>query len=373
MGGKRGVEVRGGSIRISFRFQGVRCRETLKLNPTRANLTYAENLRASILHEIQTRTFDYARHFPDSPRAAFSGRGHVVTIGQRLTAFLQASEKACSPSTFRDYRSVVEHHLRPRFGDMAMASLTTAEIRAWIAGLEVSNKRINNVLIPLRQVFEDAFDDGLVDRDPVARVRALKVQRDEPDPFTPDELRAILGACTGQELNLYRFAFWTGLRIGELIALQWGDVDLGAGVVHVRRSSTRGHVKAPKTAAGVREVILFPPAVESIKDQRQHTSLARGAVFHNPRTGAPWNRDLQVRNAFRRACERAGVAYKPVKQCRHTFASMLLSAGEDPVWVARQLGHTSPTFTMRVYARWIPSMRRDAGDKVRALIEREIT
>lgn len=369
MGGKyRGIESRGESIRLHFTYQGIRCRETLKLPPTKANLQYAVNLRGAILRDIARNTFDYANYFPESARAALSGRGRVLTVKDALGEFITSARKGCAHSTYRDYLSAVNYYLVPHFGDKTLAEVTAADIRAWITTLNISNKRINNILIPLRQVFLEAFEDQVIDRNPMARVRNLKVVHDDPDPFEPDQVRAILEASAGQERALFLFAFWTGLRVGELIALEWQDIDFKHGRVHVRRSRTRGHLKAPKTSSSVRLVDLLPPASEALQAQRAHTRLAAGAVFHNPYRGRAWDTDLQVRNAFKRACARAGIAYKSIKQTRHTYASALLSAGEDPAWVARQLGHTNPAFTMRVYARWIPAWRPDAGNKVRAML-----
>ena len=166
--------------------------------------------------------------------------------------------------------------------------------------------------------------------------------RDETaiDPFTPDEIRLICAACDGQLRNLVQFGFWTGVRTSELFALRWPDVDWRHGSVRVQRARVRGEIKTTKTAAGVRDVKLLPPALVALQAQRTHTELLGGEIFHDPRTNAPWSGDHALRSGpWRRALRAAGVRYRYPYQMRHTYASMMLSAGENPAWIARQMGH----------------------------------
>ena len=91
-------------------------------------------------------------------------------------------------------------------------------------------------------------------------------------------------------------------------------------------------------------------------------------IVGNPRTNKPWIGDAQIRKtAWQPALKRAGVRYRYLYQTRHTFASTLLSSGENPIWVAAMMGHKDWTMIARVYGRWIPSLTQDAGQKVAAL------
>lgn len=108
----------------------------------------------------------------------------------------------------------------------------------------------------------------------------------------------------------------------------------------VRRAKVRKQVKAPKTRAGRRVVTLLQPALDALQAQRVHTQLAGKEVFLNPRTGEPWLHDGPIRKtAWQPALRQAQVRYRYPYQTRHTFASTLLSAGENPVWVASMMGH----------------------------------
>ncbi|MGY0565346.1 MAG: tyrosine-type recombinase/integrase, partial [Paraglaciecola chathamensis] len=112
-------------------------------------------------------------------------------------------------------------------------------IYAWIKTLEISNKRKNNILSPLRQMLKDAYLDGLIENNPMDRFRALPTDHREPNPFNQKEVAKILDKLAGQERNLIQFAFSSGLRTSELIALRWKDVDFKKNCIHVNAAIVR--------------------------------------------------------------------------------------------------------------------------------------
>ena len=368
-----GVRARGQGIQIDFQYKGVRCRETLRIPPTPANLKYAQRKRETILFEIEKGTFRYAEHFPESSRVKTFGESEQLSVNDALDRYLDSKLRTCEKSTYRGYKSAVEHHLRPTFGKLMMHELTTGAVQEWIASLDISNKRINNVLIPLRGICGDVFADGLIERDPMARVRNLSNRPPEPDPFTLEEVRKILGAAEGQVLNLFQFAFFTGLRTSELIGIEWQDIDLDKAVARIRRAVVLGHQKRPKTVSGERDVLLLPPALEALKRQQKVTRFKRGRVFFNPRTDEPWTKDEQIRkSAWKPLIKRAQVRYRPAYNTRHTYASMMLSAGENPMWVAFQMGHSDWGMIRKRYGRYLPDIDRTAGQKLMAAWSQQV-
>lgn len=355
------------SIEIDFYYLGQRCREAIKISPTKANLQFAKNKRAAILHEIGIGTFNYAAHFPDSKRAATLGKVTNKTVADALDEFLLTSRRTCEASTLRDYQSAIEYHLKPAFGDFLLRKVTATQIKVWIGGLTISSKRINNVLIPLRSVLRDAFHDGILERDISARIRNLSFRTEEPQPFTPSEIKSILEHSEEQTRNLFQFAFWTGMRTSELIALEWGDIDFQRGIVKVSRASVRKIVKVTKTQSGEREVKLLELALAALSAQKPFTFLANKRIFHNPKTNAPWETDGQIRkSAWTPILKAAEVPYRNPYQTRHTYASMMLSAGENPMWVAHQMGHKDWGMIRKRYGRWIPDVDPVAGSKAMA-------
>lgn len=369
MAQERGIRPRGdNSIEIDFYYLGQRCREPIKIAPTKANLLHAARKRGTILYEIGIGTFDYSKHFPNSRRAATLGKASNKTVSQALDEFLLISQRTCAPSTSRDYQSAVTHHLKPAFGDFLLKNFTATQIKVWMSGLTISPKRIKNVLVPLKGALRSAFQDGIIDRDVSAQIPTISHRTREPNPFTPQEINSILEHSESQTRNLLQYAFFSGLRTSELIALEWSDVDFERGVVRISRASVRKIVKETKTQSGEREVKLLVPSLAALLAQKPFTFAANNRVFHNPKTNSPWITDGQIRkSAWTPILKAANVPYRNPYQTRHTYASLMLSAGEDPTWVAHQMGHKDWGMIRKVYARWIPAMNPKAGSKLEGL------
>ena len=362
------------SLAVDFYYRGVRCRERLKLPPTAANKRFVANLRAEVLCEIARGTFEYAKFFPNSKRARLLSTtpGAAITIADGLNQWLREMKDQIEYTTYRDYDLAITRVWIPKFGALRLTELTRGMLRDWVAQKDCGLKRIRNLLLPLRGMFARAIEDDLITSNPFIGWVPRKVERpkekDDIDPFTQDEVSAILAACTGQIRNLFQFAFWTGLRTSELIALRWEDVDLPNAMLSVRRAKVRKHIKVPKTKAGRRTVQLLQPALDALLAQRQYTLLQGEEVFHNPRTNEAWLHDGPIRKtAWQPTLLRAEVRYRYPYQTRHTFASTLLSTGENPVWVASLMGHKDWAMIIKVYGRWIPSIAPDAGKKVATL------
>jgi integrase len=359
------VKVRGNSLYLDFYYQGIRQRPSLGLEATKANKLHAERLYSAIQHEISIGTFDFAKHFPNSKKAISANNTHNKTISQALDEYMRSAHRILEKSTIKGYNSAIEFYLKPNFGHIKLTDLTASMIKSWIGSLTISAKRINNVLIPLRTIFSDAYAEELIDKNPMLRVKNLPVTTEEPNPLTPIQIEAILKELPQQGKNLIQFALWTGLRTSELLALEWGDIDFKAGLVRVRRAIVNKNSKQPKTKSGERDVKLFPPSLEALINQKQFTFLADAKVFNNPNTNKPWETDAQIRRTlWIPALKKAGVEYRNPYQTRHTYASTLLSAGEPPMWVANQMGHKDWAMIRRVYGRWIPEVDTTAGSKI---------
>jgi integrase len=378
MGRGKGVRAASNSsIGITFQYRGARCREKLKLPPNPANKKFAERLKATIEHEIATGTFDYAKHFPGSPRARKFARtpGAAISVAEQLRIWLDGKAGEVEPETWNEYEKDCRKHLMPMFGETLLADLTRQQVKAWAAGTKLSRKRLNNILIPLRSMLNEAVDQDppLIPRNPLhgfelKRLRTVQTA-DTVDPFTQEEIAAILEHSDPEFADFIEFWCWTGPRLGEIIAFRWPDVDWLRRTIRVARAIREGRVKVPKTEAGEREVKLLPPAVAALERQKARTFLAGANIWRNTRTSEPWAGDGPIRKTvWVYALKRAGVRYRGPKQLRHTFASWMLSAGENPLWVANQMGHEDWSMIVRVYGRWIPDVDPLAGDRaVRAI------
>lgn len=384
MGGKRerpllpdGIEVRSArSIQISFEFRGVRCRETVKLAPTPANIKRVALHRAAIVHAIAVGTFDYGITFPDSPRAAqfsqYQGTGYLLR--DYLPRWLETRKKSYKASTVADYKRTINNVLIPEIGHLRLADLKISHIRELCEKQTCSLKTVINRLMTLRTALQDAVNDELIETNIIREWRYERVEppreADDVDPFTPTEREAILKSCKHDQLrNLFEFAFWSGLRTSELVALEWGDIDWIGKKARIARAKTRAAkvAEAPKTRKSAREISLLAPALKALERQKQWTFMSKGRVFHNPIKNTPWPNDQKIRLAWVDALLKAGVRYRRPYQTRHTFASTMLSAGENPQWVADMLGHSGLAMISKTYGRFIQSDGPAAGGKAVSL------
>lgn len=373
------------SYEISFTYQGVRCRERQKASRSPANLRKMIQWRAAIVHAILEGKFDYAGTFPNSKNLAkFAEQpGDLLTVEKYFDAWLTRKKVEIKASTYKGYYGIVNRFVIPKFGKLALSDLKRAAIRDWLATIDagrdekkkVSNKRLSNIQSCMRSALGDAVDDEIIETNPLAGYTYSRIERpvegapdDDVDPFTPDEQMAILSKLRVAECNLTQFFLWTGLRTSEAIELNWSDIDFIGGYVRVRRALTReakGVAELPKTNAGRRDVKLLEPARAALQAQKALTFMAEldGPVFINPTTRERFAGSHQFWRVWQTALKHAGVRYRRPYQTRHTYASMMLSAGEHPMWVAKQMGHADWTMIARVYGRWMPSADTTAGSK----------
>lgn len=359
-----GVEARGQSIRITFRWRTERHRETLDMRPTPANLKAAARIRAAIQGEIRQGVFNYAEHFPDSKTV--KKLGLVTTAPKPKQTFqdvavkwLQASSDL-SAGTLKKYRSELRRYWLPEFGDRAITEIKYSDLAAYVGLINwPSPKTRNNALIPLRQVFEMAFMDDLIDTNPALKLKNQKYQKNQPDPLTLEEVEKILEYMRSmfdeQVSNYFEFAFFTGLRTEEIIALKWSDIELNPQrlVACIQRAQTMGEEKETKTNK-IRHIDLNSRARDVLSSQKQHTFPCSEYVFNNPFTGKPWNDNGKAQRIryWNPTLDRLGIRHRRAYETRHTYATMLLMSGTNPAYAASQMGHSIQVF-FTVYAKWI--------------------
>ena len=361
--------------------EGHRCRERIKLKPSPANLKRAERHRSAIIVAIENGTFNYAHTFPNSKNIArFSVKGEALPVKDYLESWLEQKKPTLKASTYKDYCKTVNNVLIPVFGEILLARLKRSDIRSWCAELTCSNKRIANLISPLRTALQDAFYDEIIESNPLygwryAKQEGPKDNQTHIDPFTKNEQIAILEAAEGQSRNLLRFAFWTGMRTSELIAIEWGDIDWIKQEIRVSRALTQAskEPESTKTTSGTRTIKLLPDALYALKEQKEFTFLKGLQVFNNPRLEQPWKGDQAIRRTlWIPVLKKAGIRYRNPYQTRHTYASMMLSAGEPLPWLSYQMGHSNILTTAKIYAKFIPNSLPNAGEKVIAIFSNVI-
>lgn len=350
-----GVTRRGKGYQIAFQYEGVRYREALaNLPDTAKGIKEASDILASIRREITIGTFEYQKRFPRSKHAKRHGT-NLSTVEIELDNWMRLNEKQLAKSTREDYRRRIDKHLIPAFGHHHIKDLTRTHIYEWLQNVSLSPKSIRNTLCPLMSTFKEAMREGRLDSSPLSNIRLPKLDTREPKPFNDNEVDEILGQLEGQIKHYFSFAFETGLRTSELIALLWDDIDFSREEVFVRRAKVRNEIKLTKTSSGRRTVSLSKKALITLERQMKLTNHQE-LVFLNPRNSQPWKDDKALRiSHWYPAINRAGVEPREPYQTRHTFASRKLSTEKvPPIWLAHQMGHSDCSQIYRNYARWIP-------------------
>jgi integrase len=378
-----GVEVRGGAVRVYFRYDGRLCRERYPGPATESNLKHAEAMVKVIQHEIQTGTFNYGRHFPKSRQLIENTFGHYLDL------WLQLKAQRVAPSTMHGYRGRAENHIRPRWGTVQIDHVDHIELELWLQALPLQNKTLREVLSIMRQVFRLHRRRVPTAPDPTEDIRLELLDQDDPDPFTRSEIDAILAQDTDRpaDLRMIKYMMWDGPRFSEAIALGWDDVDLKAGTITYRRSYVRDHYRVTKTKRSKRTHQLLAPARQALEEQyaitghlppreidvleRDNRTLRQQEVrfVWLKQSSKPLANDDYLRRFFKTHLELAGVRYRGPGQCRHTFASQMLTSGIVPIpWLVEHMGHTTTEMLYKRYAKWI---REDAPD-IPSLVNRAL-
>lgn len=280
----------------------------------------------------------------------------------------------CKPSTYRGYKRAVEQHLIPAFGDHFLHLLKREDVKRLVAKLAADQKAkgtIINCLVPLKAAYNQAKEDGLVTFNPAERLgRLLKLSRDRREyiqPLNREELESMLEVAETKYPSLYPIllcAARTGLRQGELIGLQWGDIDFRGGFVEVRRGVVLGEITTTKSKK-IRRVDLSPQllaVLQRLREIRQLEAMSAGEevspwVFLSPE-GHRWD-DRNLRRGFYDCLDKAGVRQVRFHDLRHTYASLMAEAGAPPKYVQEQLGHSSIQVTMDTYSHLFPGGNRE--------------
>lgn len=258
------------------------------------------------------------------------------------------------PSERETKASILRVHLGPAFNALELGAVTLARVEAYKAaklGEGLSAKTINNHLTVLRKLLDTAreWDELAV----VPKIKWLKVPPPEVEFFDFDQAARLVAATAPEWRTLVLLALRTGLRLGELLALRWCDVDLERARLVVRRSVARGIIGTPKNGK-TREVDLSEHARDAL---RAHRHLRSDLVFCDE-AGALIARGA-VKWPLYSACKRAGLPRVGWHVLRHTFASHLVMRGQPLKTAQELLGHATIEMTMR-YAHLAPESRRDA-------------
>lgn len=365
----RGIKIRKNKtsevIQIAFTYRGVECRETLYMPPTPANIRYATNLRHEILAEIERETFKYTEKFPESKRAErFGFNTEKPFLKELLDRALKIKKEQLKPSSYKAYSNAVKHRLKPDLGHLRIDHITPKTIRDWFIESGLSAKTLRNYRVMLDFSLDMAVQDQIIESNPTDTLKLEHIlpkkkqsTEYEADPFTKEEIGKLIKAADDWYRPMIITWLFTGMRPGELIALTWEDINFEHRFIDINKSHVLGNEQTPKTETSVRLIEMLPMVWDALKEQKKKTFLIdgeKGYVFRYKKSLKCFkdHRNL-TRYVWKPTIVEAKIRYRNQYQARHTFASQMLTEGNDPWWLAKQLGHKGIDMINRVYGQWI--------------------
>ena len=162
-----------------------------------------------------------------------------------------------------------------------------------------------------------------------------------------------------------------GMRAGEMSALKWSTIDFDRRIIKVVETRVEGEEGRPKTQSSYRDIIMLPMVYDALKKQELKTRLRSKYVFLNPEN-KPIEIETLRKNAWSKGLQNAGIEYRPIIQTRHTFATMMISAGENLGWVQKMMGHSSLKMITDKYFSYIPNMTHQDGTKFLEEYEKKV-
>ena len=378
MGNKRtGVSIASeSSILLTFTYQEQRCWERVKTRgkPTSADLNAGKETIKDIKTAIRNGSFDYASTFPDSEHRHKFALGGSTKFKPFLNRWHKEHvEESDLQDATKNTNSGIVKRLNEKLGKYYLSEITPDLIQKFfkkktnpITGKKISTKTINNYLSILRPALQNAVNNKLLKESPIENITikgSKSIAKESIEPFSYAEMNTCLSNCSGQLHNIFKFHFWTGLRPSELIELKYSDIENDKVFISRKRTADSKGPESLKTSSSYRSIKLLPDALAAIEDQKQYTFKLQQHIFHNPNTNEIWSSPKIYREAWIRIFKKTDITYRYPYQIRHTFATMMLGAGENLMWVSYSMGHKSTKETLDTYARWITDDESNEGMK----------
>lgn len=288
----------------------------------------------------------------------------VPTVKEMIDISLKMNKASRKILTHKSYKSNLEKHVVPYFGNRKIDSLKPSELALWQNNLleKLSSKTVINIRVIFHGILEDAFRDELIPKNPFSIIKSPKnIAMRENKPFSKEEIFRILDAIPDKIKLFFAIGFFTGMRTGEITALKWSDINLDSKVIHVRATRNKGIETTPKTKSSIRDVDILDVLIPYIQNHLKYKIDESNYIF-NSRLNKPYQSSLKISTIYwKKVLEKLDITYRNLYQTRHTFASIMISSGEDILWVSSMLGHKNSNITLSTYAKYIKRENKMRG------------
>lgn len=266
--------------------------------------------------------------------------------------------------TQKRYVRLYELHIKPYFGNKKLDKIKASDIALWQNKLldKLSSKSVKGIRTIFRTVVDDALCDEIINRNPFDLVKAPRHENVKiMNPFNIEEIDQILKYAKDNIRAFFALGFYTGMRTGELIGLKWSDINFEERTISVQRSIRQGIETLPKTKSSIREVEILDKLLPFLIKHYEITECKSGYVFETYKGVNFTTSDKISVHYWKPLLISLGLVYRNLYQMRHTFASMMISHGEDILWVSNMLGHKHSSMTLDHYAKYVKNDKKVRG------------
>ncbi|MDD3012386.1 MAG: tyrosine-type recombinase/integrase [Candidatus Gastranaerophilales bacterium] len=307
-------------------------------------------------------------------------KGTCINSNKNLTFHLLGEEFIknyaeiyCKTSTLIGYKSYLKNHLYPFFSHKKILDITPNFISKYIQLKKdegFSNKTINHTLILLGGIFKRAMEQGYITRNPAYSVKKLKLEHLEMGFLYSKEIKILLESTKEKDPDFYPIlltAISTGLRRGELIALNWSDINFKECKISVSKSIFRGQIQEPKTKTSIRKVNMPRILIDVLKELKEKS---KSEIIFTNKEGNHLDPDNMVKRHFLPNLKSAGIN-KQIRfhDLRHTFASALIAQNVPIKYIQAQMGHSSIQVTLDRYGHLMPEVHLQGIDAMEKILE----
>ncbi|MEA3497607.1 MAG: tyrosine-type recombinase/integrase [Campylobacterota bacterium] len=344
------IFTRGVKLWVRFSLDGEVIRKPLNLEDSKAN-----------------RKFATTQIIPQMLLKAHSGEFFknitVPTVSQMIDKSMDMNNNSRKYLTSKGYRLVFDKHIIPYFGNKKINSIKASDLSLWQNNLldKFSSKYVANIRIIFNGVFEDALRDEMISKNPLSIVKAPKIESlKEINPLSKEDIFLILDNVSDKIKAFFAIGLFTGMRTGEITALKWDDIDFENRIIKIRATRNKGVETTPKTKSSIRDVDILDVLLPYLENHLKYKTDSN-YVFVTNRNQPYYSASKISINYWEKVLNKLNLVYRTLYQMRHTFASMMISSGEDILWVSSMLGHKNANITLSVYAKYMRKENKSRG------------
>lgn len=293
------------------------------------------------------------------------------------------TKHAVKQRTYERYYLIIKNHLLPKFGSMEVKNISSLDIQNFIVEMingnggekKLSENTVYSIMSVFKQALKLAYDLELIDKLPFRSVKMPKIEEKKVEVFSISEYDRLIDYCLSHKKSYIGIVIclFTGIRIGELLALTWDDIDFDKKILSISKTTYQAKIDntyktiidKPKTKSSIR-VIPLPKQLMVILKTYKKRSTSNYIVAKNNIENIPIR---SYQKTFKNILKNLDIPYRSFHSLRHTFATYALENGMDVKSLAEILGHKNPMITLNRYSHSLMDYKQTQMNKLGKILE----